>query len=251
MAEENKENEIQKVSNEPSENIITDVPKEQYTQQRFNLDMLVTKVPSKRTPLSVDSAFEVQDTIDDYAFQRDELDEYENETGDRVVDYSYNSSRTFSNTGTGLDGKTVDEVADSKNATPNQIFEMKDLLEQIAYGSYEVWRNLSKIGLWGGTKVAEIVTGSDIELTEEEKLKGNPFDFGASPDARSYAGMVAKPVTQFATGAALTGGLAGATGLKGAAAATKGLVKNAYGKKVLTGIFGLLQGMASDFVSFD
>ena len=251
MAEEIKNTIAQNTENAASEEIITDVPKEQYTQQKFNLNTLVTKVPQKRQRTNLDSAFEVQDVIDDYALQRKELDDYEQDSDRRVVDYSYNANRTFSNTGTPLDGKTVDEIADSKNATPNQIFEMKDLLEQIAYGSYEVWRNLSKIGLWGGAKVAELVTGSDIELSEEEKLKGNPFDFGDSPEARSYAGMVAKPVTQFATGAALTGGVAGATGIKGAAAATKGLVKNAYGKKVLTGIFSLLQGMASDVVAFD
>ena len=161
--------EAQSVDTNTTSEIITDVPKEQYTQDKFNMNTLVTKVPQKYRPANLDSAFEVQDTFDDYALQRNELDEYEQETGRRIVDYSYNSSRTFSNTGTPLDGKTVDEVANSKDATPNQIFEMKDLLEQIAYGSYEVWRNLSKMGLWGGIKVAEMVTGSDIELSEEEK----------------------------------------------------------------------------------
>jgi len=228
---------------------IVDENKSDVTENKYQLNTLEMQQPLQDTNIN-DDAVEVKNVLDEYGYQRDELDEYEQQSGRRVVDYSHVAAETISNTGTGLDGKTIDDVANSKGATPNQIFEMKDLLEQLSYAGYEVWRSLSKIGFWAGTKVAELVAGQDIELTEEEKIRGNPLDYGDSSEARSYVGMAAKPIAQFAAGSYLTGGVAYATRLKGVAAATKGLVKNAYGKKVLTGIFGLLQGMASDVVAF-
>ena len=140
------------------------------TQHQLDVNAQAAK-PSYEQPVDEYDFAEQQDQLDSIGLEKDEMDKYFRETGIELVDYMALDSNTIKNTGTGFDGKTVDEIATAKGATPNEIWDTKDILEQACLGIYEVTRSISKIGAWATAAGVGLFTG--VMPTDEEMMKEN------------------------------------------------------------------------------
>ena len=139
---------------------------------------------------------------------RYKLDEYMQATGTILPDYQGIYDSTIHDTGTSLDGKDYDKVADSKQTTPKKIFELSDCIRQIGEGIRAYSANIFDIGGEVATAVTEPwyrafanITGEYTPpLTEEERKELNPFGEKERKEASSYAGEVTGALTQLGLG---------------------------------------------------
>ena len=180
----------------------------------------------------------------------------EREYGEQLPDTEWETQSRFAPDDGGLANKTIDEAANIKEASPNEISAMKEIYDGFKYGCYETLRSLQEIGAWGGWKVAELVAGEDIEFDPMKDTEGVGLNQGESPEPQTTAGSIVKAGTQGAVGLALGGGIT-----KAAGAAVKGipmigkalsvLGKNAWGKRLITTVVDSAKGFVADTISFN
>lgn len=164
----------------------------------------------------------------------------------QLEDSSWTEHNVCSENCGSLAGKTITDVANAKNTSPNNISTITDIGEGFVYGCYEALRALQEIGAWGGYKLAEAVAGEKIDFDPVKDTEGFGFNQGRSPDQKTVAGSLVKSGTQLAIGAGETmvaGSVMGAGKLASFA-------KNIFGKKVVSSIGSAATGMLSDTMSF-
>lgn len=205
--------------------------------------------------------YPTDEDLDEYINQQDmNFEEYEDrksleEKYDvEIEDTDWESQNKFSADDGALANKTLEEAANIKQTSPNNISMAKECYEGFKFGCYEALRALQEIGAWGGAKVAEMITGEEIDFDPSKDTKGFGFNQGESPEPESTAGSIAKAVGQIATGYALGGGLMKMAGgaLKSVPYMEKALTvcgKNKWGKRLISMTIDAAKGFVADTLS--
>lgn len=239
--------EEQKIEKPLAFNPISDGERAENTSTEIDLNKTINQAYMPKEENDSENIYNIQYFYDKMGQERDGLDEYEKQSGEKVVDYIDEYDRTINNTGTALDGKTIDEVACVKEATPREIWDTKDVCEQWCYGVYECCRNATNLVAAG---VADILGPEGFKTTEEELQSANIADFGPSPEAKSVAGAVVKPVAQFSTGAVVLKGAGSVVGANKLAATLVSSAKTKFGTAAMKGAITFISGMVNEFISF-
>ena len=173
-----------------------------------------------------------------------------NESKEYPVDYNSIYLTTIHDTGTKLDDRNIDEVADSKKTTPKEIWNTMDVLKGVADGIVTAFANTFELGGEIATAITdpwfnvyENVSGEKAtpKLTDEEKPQ--PFGSTELNPRSSYAGDAAAFLSQLAVGWK-------ETAIKGAGAANAA-IKTSAGAKMVKSLANTLHLIASDAVSMD
>lgn len=181
--------------------------------------------------------------------------EYSRTTGKPVPDYYSQYKSTISGTGTELDGQNVFDVANKKEATPKEIFNLWDTIISILDGFRAAGIN---IAITGG----ELVTGaldntisaiersvgvdpeqSKRELRENVKKVADFLGGEEMMESKSYSGAIAGTLANIYAGGAITKGIK-------APVVAKSLAKTNAGRKVITGFIGLMKEMTAIGTAF-
>lgn len=193
--------------------------------------------------------------LKDIGLSHKKTNEYEFDNNVYLPDYEGIYNSTIHNTGTALDDRDIDEVADAKKATPKEIWDTVDVLTQVMDG---IRAGLSNTFEFGGElasaiadpwfNVAENISGekSTPKLSEQQKQELNPFGSGETKEAESYAGALAGTAAQFGTGMAMLPIPGGA-----AAKGVRTLAKTTKGAKTLQAFSTVVKGLAAENIAFD
>lgn len=190
--------------------------------------------------------------INDYEDRKSLEDEFDIQ----MDDSKWESQVSFSNDDGALSNMTLEEAADIKDTSPNNICEAKTIYDEFKDGCYEALRSLQEMGAWGGWKVAEMVSGSDIKFDPMKDTVGYGFNQGQTSESETTGGGIAKVAGQAITGLVLGHGI---TKLAGGAIksipimadALKAFGKNAWGEKLITLTVDAAKGFVSDTISFN
>lgn len=180
----------------------------------------------------------------------------ENEYDVELEDIEWETNNTFSSDDGALSNKTLEEAADIKQTSPNNISTMKSICDGFKYGCYEALRSLQEMGSWLGWKAAEIATGENIEFNPMKDTEGFAFNQGESPEPETTSGSIAKEAARGIAGYTLGSGLFKLSGsalnfAPGVKAALETFGKNAWGKKLIDMTLEVAKGFVADTISFD
>ena len=180
----------------------------------------------------------------------------QNEYDVELEDTEWETQNVFSSDDGALSNKTLEEAANIKETSPNNISTMKDICDGFKYGCYDALKSLQEMGSWMGWKAAELVTGENIEFDPMKDTEGLGFNQGESPEQQTTAGSIAKAAGQGISGYALGGGLFKLAGsaikvAPGVKAALETFGKNPWGKKLIGMTLEAAKGFVADTISFD
>ncbi|MBO7712616.1 MAG: hypothetical protein J6S85_03885 [Methanobrevibacter sp.] len=193
-----------------------------------------------------------EEAIDDYENRKSLEEEYDVE----LPDSQWEQQSRFSSDDGALANKTIEEAANIKQTSPNKVSAMKEVYDGFKYGCYEALRSLQEMGSWLGWKVAETVTGGNIDFDPMKDTEGVGFNQGESPEPETVAGSISKAATQGIAGYVLGSGamkLAGSA-VKSLPAIGKALSvagKNPWGKRLINMTVDSAKGFISDTIAFN
>ena len=182
--------------------------------------------------------------------------EYSRQTGKAVPDYYSDYKSTIIGTSTELDGQNVFDVANAKDATPKEIFNLWDTIVSIADGFRAAGVNIAEFG--GELLTAAVdpaisalerkygVNPEESRAAAKESFKKGLDYFGGTEtmESKSYSGAIAGTLAQFYAGGMPLKGIQGAK-------IAKATMKTNAGRKLLSGFITTLKDMTIMGTSFD
>lgn len=202
----------------------------------------------------------------DYGASRYKIEDNMRENNKTVPEYEGIYNSTIHDTGTALDGLDYDKVADSKQATPKDIWETTDIIAGVADGARAAFANTYDVGgrvantilydycyLPWARAFSRIFLDREYEetpqLTEREMAGINPFGSKETGERESYAGDLAAGVSQFAAEATLLKGFK-FPAVKSGVKIGNLVVKTEKGAKVLNTLGNIVYGFTAESIAF-